>query len=311
MQQILMLRAAWGSLLGLCGLFACNWDDVASETLTPESASNQQANLYCRGVASCCKAAGFTMDLQGCEIYVSAKYRSAIPNDKLIVFNPAMAAQCLLKQAPYADTCGPTPITADCKAAYNGTLPPGATCTSDDECDMPYGGDATCFGGPGPDHYCLVWVHGKQGETCAGHCTLDSFGYGDCGYIGSPTLFRICYNTDHLYCSSATSTCEKLRIAGESCQSSSDCEESLYCDTLTQTCRPKRTAGEDCDVQNAPCIETAYCDSSSLLCAARKEDGANCQSPGECLHVCVTNDTTPGICLPSEMTQENCTNPSF
>jgi hypothetical protein len=185
-------------------------------------------------------------------------------------------------------------------------LAPGATCNGGGDCAKSANATVICTPSAtsGTTHVCVVFSHGKAGDSCQANCTTVPYSSGPtlvCQYLTSlPTASGTasCFTSDGVYCAS-NSVCQPLLAVGSPCSNTDVCVDAAYCDTTTNTCLAKIALGASCAPAGsgfcggacpAPgiCVDSAYC-STAQICETKKAGGAACQSTDECSGFCDTN----------------------
>ncbi len=297
-----LARGCYG-LLAL-GIFGCS-RDALSTGLTVEQFADEEAYLHCRNAQSCCKASGYEYDFRTCVEETTKLYRTWSPTGPLNVYDPMMAERCIESRISGSATCSTAIAIDECGTVFNGVLPPGASCQSDNDCAAPYGGGAMCVGSPDPGT-CTNWARGKAGETCHGGYEVDRFGGAQYGWNTAINQVTLCFSTDNLYCSQQTGTCLTRGGLGAACFGASTCAAPYFCDATQKLCRAKGAVGQPCDDKTLPCVDSAYCDLTSHYCMPQKHDGDECTRDVECPRDCVPQDSGVSICRPTRLSRESC-----
>lgn len=259
------------------------------------------AARYCALFQPCCDQAGIPGDQTGCKQLFGFVGAS----------NSSVAADCIgeyeeLAKAPdWCDTFSTLPEPESCKSAFaqggggNGTKPPGAECSSDDECSAGANGEASCsYDFDTEKEYCERRNFVAVGEPCVGtrDAGLTVF---DADTSGQYEL-SICNREDGLYCDSGV--CAQLIALGGECTDYLSCEgDDTYCQT---TCKQKVAPGGSCVDGPSACDEGGYCDTyGTQTCLERKPNGTACDSNEECqsrycdVDVCDDNPGLGGLSL--------------
>jgi len=297
-----MARSCYGFLA--LGIFGCS-RDALSTGLTVEQYADDYAYLYCRNVQNCCNASDFAYDIRTCVDSTAKLYRVWLQPGPLEVYDPMMAESCIESRLSTIDACIALPLTDACGAVFNGLVPPGGSCQSDNDCAAPYCGGATCLGLPDAGT-CTNWAHGKSGDTCHGTYEVDRIGNIQYGWTNGVIQATLCFSTDNLYCSHETGTCLTRGGLGAACFGASTCAPPYFCDAAQKLCRAKGAVGQPCEDTTLPCVDSAYCDSNSHYCKPQKHDGDECTRDIECPRVCVPQDSGVSICRQSGVGRETC-----
>jgi hypothetical protein len=252
---------------------------------------------FCDLVKPCCAQAKLRTDGAVCRSFASAVAGSG--------YDAAAGEACLndMRAAQGSATfCSDFGNSPSCERVFpnsggntGGTKPPGATCSSDDECAPSSEGRVDCassFGSGGAEvRKCQVLVAGKEGDTpCGatrdGNTTFYSSWDGDI-----PARAFICDVANGLRCDDKQ-VCSKIPAVGQPCSGfgSFSCVEGAYCSS--GTCVARKNPGEACDFSSSECVETAYCDSTSKKCVAKLADGAACTRS----EVCLSRSCVNGAC---------------
>jgi hypothetical protein len=244
-------------------LAACGDDEKSPQ----EKFWASYADLYCNGVAPCCKATGQANDVDACRQFVGV-LGIAFSKGK---FSQANADQCLSELRAW-DCNTDTPDS--CSRIFEGTVQPGGSCSTSQDCARPVDGDVTCHwtGSSSSDGTCKTVPTPATGQPCG----FDAY---------TDTEYYKCEDDPALYCDNGT--CSARIALGQPCASGS-CVAGATCasdSTSTQTvCVAQVAVGGDCS--SVECVDEAYCDSSSNLCVAKKAEGEACTTFSECLGFC-------------------------
>ena len=226
-----------------------------------------------------------------------------------VTFDTSKTAGCLA--AANALTCSTLPwqvgasLEAACSGLATGTVAPGGTCYSSDDC---VGGSCTSSSTTCPGA-CKAYV--AVGGNCAGNvsgcikgsycdqdtCTVPGAQGATCGVIHH----SLC--ADDLYCDGtckarktsgacanynvcatgtvcANSVCTATVGAAGDCSASDDlCKDGFYC--VAGKCSATPALATACDPANDHCID-GYCDSGTSKCTLRLADGSSCTASTQC-----------------------------
>jgi hypothetical protein len=194
---------------------------------------------YCDLLAACCPDRPQCREVQGGR----APYRAAMAEG-------CLAALQAVAATPTFCTAGFAAAAQACQRVFAAVVASkrlGEPCTEEEECLLSPQGPVRCAGVTGKGH-CLVLLPGKEGDgpclaTVGGPLTIaagESVGGGQKGYL--------CHVADGLWCSEASSKCEKTKGTGAACTSFGECGTSLHCDDASGRCAPRRDEGATCDV---------------------------------------------------------------
>ncbi|HEU4732086.1 MAG TPA: hypothetical protein VFT22_29530 [Kofleriaceae bacterium] len=289
-----------------------------------------------------CKSANLqgAVFLSGNEAYLSASTQAAIAMKK-IQFDGDSARACLDalagRSCDLTSQSGRVEPEA-CRTVFRGTLHDGEDCALDDECGSGFCNVPTCelacctgacLGDAAPPRardgescevarcedglYCdqltATCAGLKQvGETCLSSvecdfgldCDLDA---GTCGPL--PTLGDACTGAcrdEGTTCSSASHTCVKVGLVGDTCSTSLDCSPLYRCDG-TKRCSAGLPLDAACTAGQLCADEGAFCDVAEGqqlgTCTLPKPDGSPCQFDENCeSHVC---DAQTLHCAPDQV----------
>jgi hypothetical protein len=249
----------------------------------PQLTVGDYENQYCALMMPCCAAGQLATDGVMCHQLISAAAASGGG-----AFDAAAGTRCLasMRQAGAA-LCGGSSSDPVCQLVFPhppGTLPPGATCSSDTQCAPPASGKAVCY--PtfdtttgAPTSVCAIELTGQAGDgpclaTLEGNLSATLWQPTD-GPL--PATGYTCDRGAGLVCTSAK-TCIPLRSIGDACGGSIECADGAYCDVVTQVCTVRGAVGAPCTTDGA-CVDAAYCDLQTG-CASRLALGAPCTPTG-------------------------------
>ncbi len=290
-----LLVAALAAPWWVTGCGSSDDDDDSGSGSGPITSTDMPAALarvICGKVESCECSWGdnrLCMDLPGCPgsrsaciDQVSDFYASlAEANSRLdgVVYDANRARACI--DYIEAASCSDVGYTEICAAAWQGTLPLGADCTSARQCEGSYDLGVRCEAqctaaetyqtepGAACDRTCRI-VEGLDNPLCV----MDSNTSGDAA----------CYYGDGYRCFEGN--CAPLGAVGEACSGNYQCVEGAAC--IQGVCSARIEVGEFCsaDAVGNPCVNGAYCD--GLRCIAQVALGESCTAPEAC---------TSGSCL--------------
>lgn len=262
--------------------------------------ASQYARAVCDSIEGCCQKNHFKLARSTCLTVVAGeeqqRINEAAARGKQVI--PGAMDRCLAETRATFQACPTTDwVAAQAKllAACDlwsvameggtGTKPPGASCTTSEECSLAGCSSGGCFGQTGSKQ-CVCHHPPVEGKPCSGPEVWDCIRTPD-GSGETFTLFRGWWFQQptrwSLYCDIAAdggptcaptlpvgSTCDPLTATaawvpacgGATCDamkacsfapvgapcghaSGTHCDEGLYCD-LDQTCQAKRPTGEPC-----------------------------------------------------------------
>ncbi len=244
------------------------------------SFASEYATLMCDRLADCCADTGTPIEAGTCRAQME---RKASERPEGLELDQAAADACLAK-ARATEGCGSE--IPECENVFRGKKQPGEACEDSQECAAPAGGLAECGIGFGDEaDRCVHLLRGKAGDTCAETCTEtsgDGFSSELCAGAsadGEHVVVR-CYTNDGLFCADATSKCETLRAAGESCAAGERCGSGLFCPIGAvggdRTCTAWLAEGADCRDESGDACGEGYCAEADGKCHAPKAAGETC-----------------------------------
>lgn len=198
-------------------------------------------------------------------------------------------------------------VTSACEGAFQGSVPEGGGCVTDQECqgkgrcdkNMCMGNGPCCIGVCVPE----VPLVGLGGDCsmpesfCVPQAYCDNSGQGG----GAPTCAtrndngQKCNQVDACLegqrCdTNGDNTCYKLSAEGQQCNPTIATGSCLrvdnWCDTTEKKCVKLPGAGQPCaDVNGSlKCLDYAYCDEMAMTCKSKPREGEACMQGGpECL----------------------------
>jgi hypothetical protein len=269
MRQIVARQ--WGAVALVLWLGGC--------ARKPASTAADFGNEYCALMMPCCAGAHLATDGAMCHQLIGAAAAAGGGT-----FDSEAGQGCLAEmRSAGTGLCTGTASSPTCAQVFPrppGTLPPGATCSSDTQCAPPATGRAVCYptfdaSSGAPMAVCAVELAGQAGDgpclaTLQGNL-MSSLWQPSNGPL--PLSGYTCDRGAGLVCS-RTKNCITLRALGATCGGTIECADGAYCDVMTQVCAVKGGAGAPCTTDDA-CVETAYCDLRTG-CTARLATGNPC-----------------------------------
>jgi len=290
---------------------------------------NQLVAAYCNGFGNCCASKGFAFNATVCNTSLNGRITADNICPATGVYDAQAAGDCLAELQSELSSCSTSGNTASaCNRICPGTLSPGATCQSDQDCAPSASGTVLCTPSAtsGATSVCVVFSHGKAGDPCQATCTTTATDSGLGVYCHALAIdfdmpvTASCYASDGLICST-NAVCNQLPTVGSRC--AAECAADAYCDFNTALCTAKIALGASCATLNSYCsmngcpasicVDSAYC-SVAQICEAKKAGGATCQSSDECNGFCDTNTqqcvdyNSTGLYV--SPTSDNCANPT-
>ena len=205
------LRAVFVAIAAGCG----GSDPAPAPTIAESDFVSTYARAACDGLESCCTAASTPFNRDACVTMASKEAENAIAlRSQSSVYDGKQAFTCietirsiLAPCVQYASTS--TAIWDTCKSVRVGTLPAGASCTTDADCAPSEQGTPVC---PHPL------------DTPPGQCTI----------LRPGTLGQPCMTPEHQFCAKdldcgSAGTCVSRLGEGAVCRRTSNCAETLWC----------------------------------------------------------------------------------
>jgi len=297
----------------LVGALAASWwgvgcgsndddDDATSSSgsIASDDMPSLVAQALCDKVESCECSWGdnrLCMDLPGCPgsrgaclDQVSNFYSSlAEANSRLegVVYDSARARACV--DYIQAADCENVDYTEMCAAAWQGTLPLGANCTSARQCEGYYDLGVRC------ETQCVAaeTYQTEPGAACDRTCRfVEGLDNPLCMVELNATGDAACYYSDGYRCFGGS--CVPLGAMGEACSGNYQCVEGAAC--IQGVCSARIELDQFCsaDAVGNPCVSGAYCD--GLRCIAQVDLGESCTAPEACMSGSCLGDvcTVPG-----------------
>ncbi|HEX2880199.1 MAG TPA: hypothetical protein VHO25_11775 [Polyangiaceae bacterium] len=246
----LIHAAALSSLACAGGDAASSSPAGAGATSTSSSAEARRfASAYCTMARNCCGAAHFapaSLDDCDAEVVRQIDTLSALATGMAQVREPAFT-ECIATLTQLGETCTypSTPSTA-CAQAILGNVPAMGHCSHVSECSR--GDDpVVCFDGNSDDTelgICAPLPRANLGDGCVDTATANYFGF---TYSTSPSFtpsLAVCYQSDGLFCSFGTRTCQPLSEPNGPCSESEACPASYTCEQ--GSCLLEKQLGEAC-----------------------------------------------------------------
>jgi hypothetical protein len=246
---------------------------------------------YCDLLSPCCSKAGLRSDGQQCRLFFGLVPKSS--------YDKQAGEACLAEERAKAgnpEFCqsngggGESPSCAKVFGEKAGSMKPGETCDSDNDCAASSEGKVACataFSGGGQIRKCQVQVRGKAGDK---PCVASVEGISrlfNTSVDDVPSKGYLCYDADNLRCDSTSSSCVPFNTAGETCTSSfnGECAAGTYCDDTTKKCTAQKALGAMCSddgfSSHSQCAAGGYCKAPGV-CTAQVADGGTCSSDNEC-----------------------------
>jgi hypothetical protein len=166
-----------------------------------------------------------------------------------IAYDGAKARACI--EAAAESECGASLTAEDCLDTFQGLIPDGGACTTDEECAA----TSRCSGADGCTAGTCVHVP-QRGEACTVECSEDAFCDGD------------------------SDICLARLSNGAACTSEVQCE-SISCVDGVCTARTRPGEGEACVSSCASNLVCAANDEGMRVCRAPRTDGT-CTAPQDC-----------------------------
>jgi hypothetical protein len=263
MKRVLGAGSGLICALAMLATPGCGDDDETAG----ERYANRYAEIYCKGAAPCCAAAGSNHDVDSCRDFFGMFLRYAARSAKH--FDQAAADQCLVELEQALGSCqGDEPDV--CDRVFGGDRGLGQACQSNVECALHADGEVSC----------LYSADGQSGGTCKLY--LAPAEGQPCSSSSATEEYR-CSSDPEFRCDYATDTCKLRTPIGQACSSSSECVTDATCDYTSGTCLARTAIGESCTA-DYDCVEAAYC--SGQICTKRKSAGEACTSYAECDGYC-------------------------
>jgi hypothetical protein len=188
-----------------------------------------------------------------------------------------------------AASCDDVDYTEICAAAWQGTLPLGATCTSARQCEGSYDLGVRC------ETQCVAaeTYQTEPGAACDRTCRfVEGLDNPLCVIDANATGDAACYYGDGYRCFEGS--CVPLGAVGDACAGNYQCVDGSAC--IQGVCSARIELGEFCsaDAVGNPCVSGAYCD--GLRCVAQVELAEACTVPEACASGSCLGDvcTVPG-----------------
>jgi hypothetical protein len=259
--------------------FACG----SSGSSSSSGGASTLEETFCAKVAPCCASASLPTNGTACHALFAAFTRTAGDASAVGACIDAIDGE---SQAMFCQDFGES--LGACTTAFSsgGTVAPGGSCTTDEDCATSSAGTATCVfttGDAGADvSVCVVEETGVAGSTpCNGTVSAISGGsqttYAGTGVPASPSF--LCRVADGLYCDAVSSTCVAAKDTGATCTDDIECAASDHCDQ-SGTCQPRSAIGGTC-LGSTSCVAGAYC-AAAGTCATLLANGAACSSDDAC-----------------------------
>ncbi len=239
-------RGQWAIVFAaaLCFVGACGGrTDILSSAPIPESEfPDAVAHAFCDAVGPCCDQLSVGFDQTSCLTLGAEFWRKTLASATNRRYDPVAGGDCVALVRRVAVSCGTQ--LADSHACTSdlllGTLAPGSSCTSGEDCAPP----ATCaLRGDAAGSICIATPRAKEGDPCVGDCEGELGNVvGECqggaasgADASSPLSIPMCFRDEALLCGSG-GTCVSLPRLGESCASGLPC------------------ATGDCEMPTARCV---------------------------------------------------------
>jgi hypothetical protein len=239
-------------------------------------------DTFCAKVAPCCASASLPTSGTACHALFAAFTGAAggASTDSACIDALDGESQDLFCQ-DFGESLGA------CTTAFSsgGTVAPGGSCTTDEDCATSSVGTATCVFTTGDASaevsVCVVEETGVAGSTPCNGTVSAIRGGSETSFVGSgvpasPSF--LCRVADGLYCDAVSSTCVAAKDTGATCTDDSECAASDDCDG-SGTCQPRSPIGGTC-VGSTSCVAGAYC--AAGTCATLLADGAACSTDDGC-----------------------------
>jgi hypothetical protein len=284
--------AGLGCIVGLLG-GACTSSDGGSSgaPLPLDQLPQQFAASLCDGIEPCCKADDITYSASKCKQQATEQFTAFVTQNNGAKYDAQAGGDCLRKLRGLLKSCSAVDggqIDSVCAHLFVGTLPQGATCQGDGQCQSGY----CAYDSVSNLTVCTSTqttepAHAKLGEGCAGQCYIGASG-NECGLAfeppGSPTPTSLsyCYESDGLFCSFQSSTCQSFAAIGNDC-SNAPCAKGGFCSLDASRCTAQYDSGPCNGTFGAgpeACSDKSYCELGQ--CLAKKPDGYACQTSAEC-----------------------------
>lgn len=239
------------------------WGDLASELARQE----------CNALGNCCRAAGYGYDAAACEALLIQQFKGIpSPNDPSVAYDSQAAGDCVATIVAGLSSCRETDGSPDvCDRVFNGRLPAGASCSSDEQCAGSSNDGADCSEGT-----CIVMPRGHLGDACGSTCTELGGGSRSCTSSTSTGGTARCFRNDGLYCDGG-GHCASLLADGAAC-SYDECALTSFCDA--GTCAAKRGLDQACSSSDSCAV--GFCDEATSVCTPPRGLSQPCNYDSEC-----------------------------
>jgi len=237
-----------------------------------ERAAEELVAEFCDGLATCCATQVEAFDRAACEAGARTELDSRQPSGEHMRFNRSAVDACLASIRSTLPSCHGIELET-CNRIYVGTLAPGESCESTEQCAPVADAAVTCAG------VCKAGRRAAEGENCACTRTL----LDNCAQVpGEPPFnafdpnlvtYGECHQADGLACVGLH--CVRAPGEGSACLGAL-CAPPLVCNDAGSCVQPT-PVGQPC----VDCGRSAYCDDGNL-CAALHPTGAACELDLEC-----------------------------
>lgn len=274
-------------LLACAGLMINSCAPDKEPEAQAEQLAEEATQRVCGIFETCCVAANFPYQEQGCKANYGPKIRKHFVEQSFLGadLDAAAAKRCLDAIGVVSDGCRADSaryLTDACNELFKGTVPLGGECDPRHGCASTANAPLTCErqyddrSGYVYSGVCVAVpprvVHNRPGQPCNETCTGEKGG-GPCVRMGlageTGAAEGICYASDGLFCSVESNQCEQQSVSGEPCKGKGylACATGTYCDSAADQCVPVRALGESC-------TSSEQCDQN--LC----NNAGVCQGPG-------------------------------
>jgi hypothetical protein len=281
------------TLIWLMG--ACGKSEGDAEAIPRDELPSRIASLMCDSIGSCCRNAGFPVDVAQCKQVTAAELEEELFEELEpgVTYDAQAAGDCLAAAEPLL-VCGDTNADVPaCERIFRGSVALGQPCTSSRQCKRSDGQQVACTSEDGLSaEVCVereIARRGKAGDACNSTCYEGD----ECvsfdepvpapGPGGTPLPtpeYVTCHRDDGLYCSS-TATCAPLVQEGFACTDYGACAGGSFCDFQTQLCSPPRDNGAPCqgddECKSGNC---SYTDISGTCVADESVTAEQCANVG-------------------------------
>ena len=251
-----------------------------------------------------------------------ATCRTTVTSWQSFGFDPSLTSACLtaMKQAAagtgFCTTLGSA--MAPCDAVFaavpsSGSVPPGGTCTSYNDCASASGGVAVCLPPASSTNSqagaCRQVLRGLAGDSPCSNEEYDGITATE-GAGPLPNVSYSCHDFDGVYCDFATHACEPFGAVGQACDpNGDDCGPYEWCQIagygadggVASQCAADLEAGAPCDpTENVPIDaqcdpRTTRCRAATSTCTPFLPSGSPCTTNDECEGACTAGKCATGL----------------